>query len=69
VRDRRETATDAWRRLGLLKAGEELTRARYVACVRGSVTRLRQDGFVSDATVDWYLAQAGKVQIAPSTER
>ena len=35
VWDFRETPTQAWRRLGLLKAGEELTREAYVSCAAG----------------------------------
>jgi hypothetical protein len=69
IRDRRETLTQAWRRLGLLKPNEELTRGRFVDCVRDSVTTLRQDGFVNDATVQWYLAQAEKVQVVSASDR
>jgi hypothetical protein len=31
--DRRETPTQAWRRLGLLKSGEAPSREKYVTCV------------------------------------
>ncbi len=58
VRDFRETPTEAWRRLGLLSAGETLTRARYEACVKTSAEQLQTDGFFSAATVRWYIAQA-----------
>jgi hypothetical protein len=58
VWDTRETPTEAWRRLGLLRPGESLTRDRYVACVQGAADRLRKEGFFSDQTAAWYLEQA-----------
>lgn len=58
VWDFRETPTAAWRRLGLLDANEELTRERYVRCVRDAAGKLERDGFFDDATVDRYVAEA-----------
>ena len=42
VWDRRETPVEAWRRLGLLKQGEDLTREVYVACVKAAAACIRQ---------------------------
>ena len=49
--DFRETPTQAWQRLGLLKKGETLTSAAYVGCVQRTAEQLRKDGFFSDKTV------------------
>ena len=57
-RDFRETVTQAWRRLGLLKPAEHLTRARYVECTQSAVARLRKDGFISEKVGAYYLEQA-----------
>jgi hypothetical protein len=64
VWDYRETATQAWQRLGLLKAGDTLTRDKYVACVQAAANTLRSGGFVSDTTVAGYVAQAKSVDLA-----
>jgi hypothetical protein len=58
VWDYRETPTQAWRRLGLLRNNEELTREKYVACVQGAAERLRKDGFFSDKTAADYVQRA-----------
>jgi hypothetical protein len=56
--DYRETPTEAWRRLGLLRAGETLTPERYVACVQRAAGRLQTDGFFSDKTAAAYVERA-----------
>lgn len=58
VWDARETATEAWQRLGLLRQGEPLTRERYVGCVIRESGRLRDEGFLSDPTARSYVEQA-----------
>lgn len=63
VWDYRETPTQAWRRLGLLKAGETLTREKYVACVQSAADALRKDGFVSDKTAAAYVTQAKTAEL------
>jgi hypothetical protein len=65
VWDYRESPSQAWRRLGLLQAGQELTRAAYTACVQKSAEGLRKDGFFSEATVTWYLEQAKSIDLLP----
>ena len=65
VWDYRETPTAAWRRLGLLRSDEALTRERYVRCVRDAAERLRADGFFSDKTAQSYVDQAKTADLAP----
>jgi len=65
VWDYRETPTQAWRRLGLLQKTEELTREKYVACVRHAAEQLRKEGFFSDKTAAWYVDQARTKELLP----
>jgi hypothetical protein len=65
VWDYRETATQAWRRLGLLKKNEELTREKYVACVQNAAEKLRREGFFSDKTAGAYVEQAKTTELQP----
>lgn len=65
VWDERETPTAAWRRLGLLAQGEDLTRERYVQCVADAAGGLRDDGFFSAATASRYVQQARTRDILP----
>jgi Alpha/beta hydrolase domain len=65
--DFRETPTQAWQRLGLLKKGETLTSAAYVACVQTTAEQLRKDGFFSDKTVAAYVERAKKADLQPPT--
>jgi hypothetical protein len=58
VWDYRETPTQAWRRLGLLKATETLTQEKYAACVQSAADALRKEGFFSDKTAEWYASHA-----------
>jgi hypothetical protein len=65
VWDYRESPTLAWRRLGLLRANEVLTRDRYVACVQQAAEQLRKEGFFSDKTAAAYVEQAKTADIQP----
>ena len=69
VWDYRETPTQAWRRVGLLKPNEELTRERYAACVQNAAGELRKNGFFSDKTAAWYAEQARTTALGPITSR
>ena len=64
VWDYRETPTQAWRRLGLLKPTETLTQDKYVACVQSAADALHKEGFVSDKTVAGYVAAAKTAELA-----
>jgi Alpha/beta hydrolase domain len=66
VWDNRETPTAAWRRLGLLRTHETLTRDRYVDCVQHAAERLRKEGFFSDQTASSYVEQAKTADIEPA---
>jgi len=57
-RSPRETMTQAWRRLGLLKPGETFSREKYVACVQDSVSKLRKEGFLTEKGAQAYLQEA-----------
>ena len=63
VWDFRETPTQAWQRLGLLKKGESLTRDAYTACVAAAADRLTKDGFFSAKTARWYAEYARTVDL------
>ena len=63
VWDERETVTAAWRRLGLLRSRETLTRDRYVGCVQAAAETLAADGFLSPANATWYVEQARQEDI------
>jgi hypothetical protein len=67
VWDYREDVSAAWRRLGLLRAGETLTRPAYVACVQRAVDALRQDGFFSDRIAQAYVEQARTIELQASS--
>ncbi len=63
VWDERETLTDAWRRLGLLRPLEALTKDRYVGCVQTAAGVLATDGFLSPANATWYVDQARQAEV------
>ena len=58
TRDQRETVEQAWRRLGLLKANESLSRKKYVDCVTHSATALAKDGLLPARVVNHYVRKA-----------
>jgi hypothetical protein len=67
VWDRRETPTQAWRRLGLLKKDESLTRDAYIQCVQRVAEQLRKDGFLSDSTAARYGEAAKTAELSPTS--
>jgi hypothetical protein len=67
VWDFRETPAQAWQRLGLIKHGEELTRATYIGCVQKAADQLRKDGFFSEKTAAWYVEQAKQIDLQPKS--
>ena len=58
VRDKRETMEHAWKRLGILKANEGLSRDKYVDCVKRTATALVKDGLLPSRVVNYYVAKA-----------
>lgn len=67
VWDFRETAAEAWRRLGLLNGHEPLLPATYSACVRRAAEQLRTDGFLSAQAAEGYAEQAVTTDLGPQT--
>ncbi|MCZ6624325.1 MAG: hypothetical protein O7B35_08870, partial [Deltaproteobacteria bacterium] len=59
-RDNSETVTKAWRRLGLLKAGETFSRAKYVACVQSTAAKLRKESLITQNIASLYVEDARK---------
>ena len=66
VWDLRETPTQAWRRLGLLAPGENLSYDSYVACVQAATSKLVEEGFFTAETADRYVAQARVQTLDPA---
>ena len=60
VRDKRETVTQAWQRLGLLKAGQKLTRSLYAGCVKAAASKLVNEGLLPRKVGEHYIERAGK---------
>ena len=62
-RDKRESVTEAWRRLGLLKADESFTRAKYVSCVQDTAAKLRKENFITEKVAEQYVQEAQKKEL------
>lgn len=66
VWDLRETPTEAWRRLGLLSSGEDLSYDSYVGCVQQATSQLVEEGFFTAETAARYVAQARVQTLDPT---
>lgn len=66
--DFRESPQAAWQRLGLLQAGEQLNRERYVRCVTDAVTALGEQGFFGATTVKAYIEKAAIKNLNPASD-
>ncbi|MBI4483310.1 MAG: hypothetical protein HY652_10525 [Acidobacteria bacterium] len=62
-RDYRESVTQAWRRLGLLKANETFSRDKYADCVKAAVSRLRKEHFLTEKLANFYIEEAAKAAL------
>ena len=62
-RDRRETVTEAWQRLGLLDRDESLSREKYTTCVTGVVDELRGRRLLSVEHADRYKLEAAEATL------
>ena len=58
VRDKRESVSQAWQRLGLLKTGQKLTQAVYSACVNAAAAKLVKEGLLPKKVGEFYTEQA-----------
>lgn len=63
LRDKRETMSQAWQRLGLLKPGQKLTRAVYSACVNAAASKLVKEGLLPKKVGEFYVEQANKARL------
>ena len=63
VRDKRETVSQAWQRLGLLKPGQKLTQAVYSACVNAAAAKLVKEGLLPKKVGEFYAEQANKARL------
>jgi hypothetical protein len=63
VRDKRETVSQAWQRLGLLRPGQKLTQAVYFACVNAAATKLVRKGLLPKKVGEYYVEQANKTRL------
>jgi hypothetical protein len=64
ARDKRETLTQAWQRLGLLKPGQKFTQSVYTGCVKAAAAKLVKDGLLPRRVGEAYVEQAAKTSIA-----
>jgi hypothetical protein len=65
ARDFRETMTQAWRRLELIRPNETFGRDKYAACIQQAVDKLLAEKFILPRTAQFYLDQA-KTMTFPS---
>jgi hypothetical protein len=63
VRDKRETVSQAWHRLGLLKPGQKLTQAVHASCVGAAASKLVKEGLLPKRVGDFYVEQASKTRL------
>jgi hypothetical protein len=63
-RDRRETVSEAWARLGLLERGERITQAKYLACVAHAAANLARERLIPERLVNHYIKQALSTRIS-----
>jgi Alpha/beta hydrolase domain len=63
VRDKRETLSEAWQRLGLLKPGQKLTQPAYIGCVKAAATKLVKEGLLPIKVAELYVERAGKARV------
>jgi Alpha/beta hydrolase domain len=63
MRDKRETVSQAWQRLGLLKPGQKLTQAFYANCVNAAASKLVKEGLLPKKVGEFYVEQANKTRL------
>ena len=64
-RDRRETVTEAWQRLGLIEGDEKFNRDRYVECIKAATSGLTKEGFITKEIADLYIRESAERQDLP----
>jgi len=63
VRDRRETLEQAWRRIGLLKNHESMSRRKYVECITRAANAIAREGLLPARMVNYYASKAKRAPI------
>jgi hypothetical protein len=63
VRDKRETVSQAWQRLKLLKPGQKLTQGFYANCVNAAASKLVKEGLLPKKVGEFYVEQANKARL------
>jgi hypothetical protein len=63
VRDKRETLTQAWQRIGLLPNGQRFTQSVYVGCVKAAAAKLVKEGFLPKRVGEFYAEQAARIRL------
>src|SRR5262245_19018181 len=63
MRDKRETVSQAWQRLGLLKSGQKLSQAVYANCVNAAASKLVKEGLLPKKVGEFYIEQANKTRL------
>ncbi|MBI4445205.1 MAG: hypothetical protein HY645_04785 [Acidobacteria bacterium] len=61
--DYRETVTQAWRRLNLLKPEEKFSREHYVHCVSAATSRLKNENLISEDVSSIYMKKASEKEL------
>ncbi len=62
-RGKRETVSQAWQRLGLLKPGQKLTSAAYQSCVKAAVAKLVNEGLLPAKVGEYYAERSARTRI------
>jgi hypothetical protein len=62
-RDKRESLTQAWQRLGLLKSGQQMTSAVYQNCVKNAAAKLVKQGLLPAKLGEYYLDKASRTRL------
>jgi hypothetical protein len=62
VHDKRETITQAWQRLGLLKAGQKMTPAAYQSCVKDAAAKLVKHGLLPAKVGEYYAEKTSRAR-------
>jgi hypothetical protein len=64
VRDKRESLTQAWQRLGLLKSGQQMSSAIYQNCVKNAAAKLVKQGLLPAKVGEYYVEKAVRTRLS-----
>ena len=63
MRDKRESLTQAWQRLGLLKPSQQMTSTAYQSCVKEAATKLVKQGLLPAKVGEYYVDKASRTRL------